>query len=412
MPLHIGEHMLFGLLKDKILVGSLHFYMPDGRYIVVGEGKPAGHLIIHNRLALAKMIINSHLYLGECYMNGDWEPGEGGLMGVIEAVTANLPFIPRQGFMYNFMRATRFIAEVNGAIKARRNVSHHYDVDESVYRAFLDKDMQYSCAYFEHVDMTLEEAQQAKCRHIAKKLLLKPGDWVLDIGCGWGGLALFMAREYGVHVTGLTLSEEQLRVAQQRAKDEKLDSQVEFVLQDYRLHEPAEGAYDAIVSVGMFEHVGRPQYDTFFDKVSALLKPDGRSLIHTIGRTGAPAVGSPWIRKYVFPGGYVPALSEVAETMEKTELVLADLEVLRLHYAETLKEWHRRFMAAREQIAAEQGERFCRMWDYYLQICIAGFVHFDLVVYQLQLAHKNDAVPITRDYLYEVEQRLPVRKAS
>ena len=278
-----------------------------------------------------------------------------------------------------------------------RNVSHHYDLDASLFRAFLDQDMHYSCAYFRSPDQPLEEAQSAKCDHIRRKLCLKPGQKVLDIGSGWGSLGLYLADKEDVQVTGLTLSNEQLAVANKEAVRRGLDNQVQFRLEDYRNH---HGKYDAVVSVGMFEHVGLRNFDGYFTKVAELLSRDGVAMIHTIGHTDRPTATTPWFRRHIFPGGYIPAISEITTAVERSPLVFADIEVWRQHYALTLKEWNRRFQTVRPEFAREKGERFCRIWEFYLLSCQPAFEVSNLVVYQLQLGLNNMSVPTTRDYLY------------
>ena len=278
-----------------------------------------------------------------------------------------------------------------------RNVSHHYDLDASLFRAFLDQDMHYSCAYFRSPDQPLEEAQSAKCDHIRRKLCLKPGQKVLDIGSGWGSLGLYLADKEDVQVTGLTLSNEQLAVANKEAVRRGLDNQVQFRLEDYRNH---HGKYDAVVSVGMFEHVGLRNFDGYFNKVAELLSRDGIAMIHTIGHTDRPTATNPWFRRHIFPGGYIPAISEITTAVERSPLVFADIEVWRQHYALTLKEWNRRFQTVRPEFAREKGERFCRIWEFYLLACQTAFEVSNLVVYQLQLGLNNMSVPTTRDYLY------------
>ncbi len=303
----------------------------------------------------------------------------------------------------------RIARQWNPAPRARANVAHHYDLSARLYDLFLDADRQYSCAYFARPDMSLEEAQLAKKRHIAAKLLLRPGMRVLDIGCGWGGMALTLARDYGVQVTGVTLSEEQLKLARERAAKAGLSDRAEFHLMDYR---DVEGPFDRIVSVGMFEHVGVPHYRAYFAKVQALLAEDGVALIHTIGRSQPPGSTSPWIDRYIFPGGYVPSLSEAMSAVEKAGLVTADIEVWRLHYAETLRHWHDRFVARQDEARALYDARFCRMWRYYL---IASELTFRLnaqVVFQLQLARRQEAVPLTRDYLYPADRRTGLPHAA
>jgi cyclopropane-fatty-acyl-phospholipid synthase len=300
------------------------------------------------------------------------------------------------------LAAQRRLQQLNSRSVSLRNVHHHYDLSEDFYRRFLDADMQYSCAYFARPDMTLEEAQAAKRNHIAAKLLLQSGHSVLDIGCGWGGLGLDLAGRHGAEVTGVTLSREQLAVAQRRAGQAGLQDRARFSLTDYR---DVHGPFDRIVSVGMFEHVGAPQQRDYFHQIGRLLQEDGVALVHTIGRASPPGVTDRWIRKYIFPGGHIPALSEITQAVEQAGLFITDVEVLRLHYAETLKHWRLRFCAQREEIAQLYDERFCRMWEYYLALSEAAFRFNRHVVFQLQLSKRVDAIPITRDYMVEEERR-------
>ena len=293
--------------------------------------------------------------------------------------------------------------ERNARDGARRNVRHHYDLSVDLYRCFLDEDLQYSCGYFEREGASLEEAQAAKKRHIAAKLLVRPGDRVLDIGCGWGGMALSLARGGAATVEGITLSTEQCETATARAAASGLSERARFSLTDYR---DANGPYDRIVSVGMFEHVGRPNYDAFFAKLAELLTDDGVALIHSIGRFDGPNGTDLFTAKYIFPGGYIPALSEVLPSVERAGLWVTDLEILRLHYARTLKCWHDRFQARRAEVAAMYDERFCRMWEFYLAGAEMGFRYGAHMNFQLQLAKRRDSVPITRDYLDPTEARL------
>ena len=295
----------------------------------------------------------------------------------------------------------RRLQQYNPAPVAKRNVAHHYDLSGALYDLFLDNDRQYSCAYFMAPDDSLERAQEQKKRHIAAKLLLKPGNRVLDIGSGWGGLALYLADTGGVEVDGITLSEEQLDVARRRATEADLAERARFHLRDYR---EIDGSYDRIVSVGMFEHVGVTHYSAFFAKLRELLKDDGVALLHTIGRAEGPGTTNRWLTKYIFPGGYNPALSEVMAAIEHAGLYVTDIEVLRLHYAETLKEWRRRFAVNRDRAAELYDERFCRMWEFYLAACEAVFRYAGHVVFQIQIAKQPDAVPITRDYITDYER--------
>lgn len=394
------------LLERLVNKGTLFLHYPNGETQTMGHGEPKAHVHLRDSSVLKRMLVNPELTVGESYMDGDWWPGEGGLLAVFELYFANGADFGTSGWLGLAWRTLEPVLKANNKIRARNNVHHHYDIDPSLFHHFLDADLQYSCAYFETPDLTLEQAQEAKCRHIARKLRLQPGDKVLDIGSGWGGMALFLARNYNVDVTGLTLSDDQFMESNERARKAGLSNQVRYLKEDYRDHGDAhgEGDYDAIVSVGMFEHVGQPQYQTYFNHVSRLLKPDGRSLIHSIGHTGVSARGGQdWIRKYIFPGGHIPSLSEAAVPIEHSALALSDLEIWRLHYAETLRCWNERFQKNRSIFEQHMGERFCRMWEFYLLSCQAGFRWGELVVFHMQLAHRNNTIPITRDYLYQHE---------
>jgi cyclopropane-fatty-acyl-phospholipid synthase len=294
---------------------------------------------------------------------------------------------------------------------ARQHVAHHYDLSRRLFELFLDESMQYSCAYFVKPSIGLAEAQTAKLRHIAAKLLLEPGQRVLDIGCGWGGLAIYLAKTVGVEVVGVTLSKEQHEVAQQRAREAGVEDLVTFKLQDYRLETEH---YDRIVSVGMFEHVGVKHYREFFSSVERLLKPKGVALLHAIGRRDGPGFTNPWLRKYIFPGGYSPALSEVVPFVERTGMWITDIEILRLHYAETLRCWRENFNRHRAEIARIYDERFCRMWEFYLMGSELSFRHDYNMVWQMQLSRSINAVPLTRDYMVDWERqgRKEIRRAS
>jgi cyclopropane-fatty-acyl-phospholipid synthase len=295
----------------------------------------------------------------------------------------------------------RAFQQYNPIGKAQQNVAHHYDLSRDLYELFLDEDLQYSCAYFENGDETLEEAQAKKKRHLAAKLRLQDGQRILDIGCGWGGLALDLARRANVEVLGVTLSEEQHAVAVQRAKAAGLEGRVRFELRDYR---QVTGPFDRIVSVGMFEHVGVARYDEFFGKVFSLLPDDGLAVLHSIGHMSPPSTASPWMRKYIFPGAYSPALSEVFAATERQHLWVSDVEVLRVHYADTLKEWNRRFQKNRARVADIYDERFCRMWEFYLISAETMFRTGAQMVFQMQLARTRDAAALTRDYIFETEE--------
>ncbi|MDR3416446.1 MAG: cyclopropane-fatty-acyl-phospholipid synthase [Nevskia sp.] len=398
----------------KFRQGSLEFRAQDGSAWTLGHSEPRAILRLNDPAALLGMLLNPQLRVPEGYMDGAWEPADGDLLRVLEVAMRMRASAQTGGFARWAGNVLARVGEFNNPLRSRHNVHHHYDLDESFYADFLDRDLHYSCAYFREPGMDLEAAQQAKCAHIAAKLDLKPGARVLDIGCGWGSLALYLARNFDVQVTGITLSEEQHKVAQRRAAERRLGDRVEFRLQDYR---DTRGQYDAIVSVGMFEHVGRPQYPTFFRQVHDLLAPQGTALLHTIGRSTPPAGGNPWIRKHIFPGGYIPSASEIMTAVEPQELILNDLEVWRLHYAETLAEWNRRFQARRAHYAATLGERFCRMWEFYLLVSEAGFRWGDLLVFHAQLTRSRERLPLTRDYLYRGEtppsstvRQLPLRR--
>ena len=383
-------------IRDNIKHGSFKLVHPNGDEQIYGSGQASVVWKITDTRLLSKIVRNPLLNLGETYIDGGWDVEDGKL--------AELLTVLRTNFEDGFVRrgATAAYAAIlqswNNIGASMRNVSHHYDLDASLFRAFLDQDMHYSCAYFRSPDQPLEEAQSAKCDHIRRKLCLKPGQKVLDIGSGWGSLGLYLADKEDVQVTGLTLSEEQLAVANKEAVRRGLDNQVQFRLEDYRNH---HGKYDAVVSVGMFEHVGLRNFDGYFTKVAELLSRDGVAMIHTIGHTDRPTATNPWFRRHIFPGGYIPAISEITSAVERSPLVFADIEVWRQHYALTLKEWNRRFQTVRPEFAREKGERFCRIWEFYLLACQTAFEVSNLVVYQLQLGINNMSVPTTRDYLYD-----------
>lgn len=326
------------------------------------------------------------------------------ILRLLDLVSFNMRWEPgndRRLSMWQQMIASR-LDQWNWERRSKRNVAHHYDLSGRLYDLFLDADRQYSCAYFTDRNNSLEQAQLDKKAHIAAKLDLRPGQRVLDIGCGWGGMALYLNRVAGVDVTGITLSEEQLKVARRRAEEAGVADRVRFELIDYRA---MEGPFDRIVSVGMFEHVGRPYYRAFFNKVRDLLAPDGVALIHTIGRADGPGATDAWTAKYIFPGGYVPALSEVMPAIERAGLWTTDVEILRLHYAYTLEHWYARTRAAHDEIIKLYDERFYRMWLFYLAGCICAFRHDGHVNFQIQLAKRRDTLPLTRDYMAEVEAR-------
>jgi len=401
--------MLFSaLLKTIVKRGSLTVIRQDGSEMEFGDGTGEPVVIrLHDRTVSTEIALNPYLKLGEAFMDGRMTVDKPStIYELLDLLTGNLgrSFAGPAFEVYGALRRMkRRIDQHNPVGKAQKNVAHHYDLDGGIYDLFLDRDKQYSCAYFQRPDMTLEEAQLAKKRHIAAKLGIEPGMRVLDIGCGWGGMALTLAEETGAEVVGVTLSREQLKVAQRRAEEKGLGAQVEFRLQDYR---QIKENFDRIVSVGMFEHVGVGHYREYFDKVTNLLTHDGAALIHTIGRLDGPGSTNPWIAKYIFPGGYIPALSEMAGVVERTGLFMTDIEILRLHYAETLREWRRRFLERRETAARIYDERFCRMWEFYLAGSETSFRNEGMVVFQMQLAKKIDVLPLTRDYMLEEERKL------
>ncbi len=395
------EKLLCQFLSAMMVTDRLSLTMPDGTVRDFGPDTGQSiHLAIKDEATLRALVLNPDLGMGEGYMNGTISPQNCTMDDVMATLVRNRQAGHMPGWMQAANRARfhmrRFIQH-NAPKRARQNVAHHYDLSDDLYRLFLDEDMQYSCAYFADPEMTLEQAQAAKKAHIAAKLRLEPGMRVLDIGCGWGGMAMTLARDYGCEVMGITLSENQLATAEQRVEAAGLGDKVRFNLQDYR---HTTGTYDRIVSVGMLEHVGVPNFNTYFSKVSDLLDPDGVALIHTIGRSGPPMAHSSWINKYIFPGGYVPSLSELAGPMEKSGLWQCDIEVWRLHYATTIRHWRERFNANLDTIRITYDERFVRMFQYYLTVCIMAFEHQMQGVYHFQLAHKRDAVPLTRAYLH------------
>ena len=360
---------------------------------------PAVTVRLNSAILPLKLLARPSLALGEAYMDGSLTIEEGSVGDLLAVLTSGLDALdkmPIERLRAPLARiATRLTA--NRRARASRNAIHHYDLSNDFYALFLDDDWQYSCAYFCDDCNSLEHAQAAKRSHISCKLMLKDGMQVLDIGCGWGGLALHLATDERARVTGISLSEEQLELARRRAEDAGLSGNASFENRDYR---DLEGEFDRIVSVGMFEHVGLASYSTFFRSIEKHLAPDGVALVHSIGRMAPPGGMDPWINKYIFPGGYVPSLSETLSAVERTGLWVADIEILRLHYADTLRHWNDRFQARRAQARDLFDERFCRMWEYYLAACEMMFRNGDLMVFQLQLTRKRDAVPLTRDYLY------------
>ena len=369
-------------------------------------GTPKAHIKFTTAAAARKVALDPDFFVGECYMDGTLVMVEGAIRDFLALALENIG-ISRRHPLHKLIDRTRMVFrrlhQHNPVGKAKQNVARHYDLSGSIYDLFLDRDRQYSCAYFENETSTLEDAQLAKKRHLAAKLNIKPGMKVLDIGSGWGGLGLYLAEICGAEVTGVTLSEEQHKLSNERANQRGLKSHVQFLLKDYR---HLEGPYDRIVSVGMFEHVGIGHYPEFFAKCASLLKEDGAAVLHSINRSDGPGVTSAWIKKYIFPGGYIPALSEVIPHLEREGLYITDIEILRLHYARTLQEWGHRFARNRVQAANIYDERFCRMWEFYLAGSECAFRYSGMNNFQIQFGKMQSVVPITRRYIEEEEQRL------
>jgi cyclopropane-fatty-acyl-phospholipid synthase len=400
------DWLLRVLIARLIRRGSLRLTTARGTALTFGDG--TGPLIAARFTTLAAelgVLLEPELKLGEAYMNGTFVMEQGSI--------ADLLGLAMDGGDFHALRwwhpseavrlVWRRLKQLNLRGRAQRNVAHHYDLDEQLYALFLDADRQYSCAYFESATATLDDAQLAKKRHLAAKLRLAPGARVLDIGCGWGGLALYLAEHAGAKVTGITLSKEQHALARVRAEEKELGGQIEFRLQDYR---DVNETFDRIVSVGMFEHVGVNFYDRYFRACAQALGDDGVMVLHSIGRSEGPGITNPWIAKYIFPGGYIPALSEVLPAVERAGLLVTDIEILRMHYAHTLHAWRERFLAHRETVEKLYDGRFVRMWDFYLAASEMAFAKQNMMVMQLQLTKRQGTVPITRDYIAAEETRL------
>jgi len=398
--------VLFAVLLRKVIhQGRLSVIDANGRRHDFGQPVPEFPSVtikLHKRSLHWQLAFNPRLIIGEAYMDGTLTVEEGGtIYDFLDLVASNIGRTPVDWVdrvMTGWRLASRRLAQANPIGQSKQNVAHHYDLSDQLYEMFLDPRRQYSCAYFARPDMTLEEAQLAKLNHIAGKLQIQPGQTVLDIGCGWGGMAMHLAENCKARVTGITLSEEQHTYAVKKAEERGLSDRVKFHLRDYR-DEP--GIYDRIVSVGMFEHVGVPNYDTFFKCVRDRLTDDGVALIHTIVQMNPPRPTNPWLAKYIFPGGYCPAPSEVVGSIERSMLWADDMECLRLHYAETVRKWREAFMASWDEAKELYDERFCRMWEFYLAGSEMGFRRDGHMVIQFQLSKEQTAVPLTRDYLYQ-----------
>ena len=404
------------VLKRLVTRGRLTVIYHDGRSVTVGQADPAlpalALRMLDSRVPM-DIIRDPRLGMAEAYIDGRVAIEGGGIIELVSLIRANNAWengrsISAGGAIRRGVKTVRrALWKANHRARAKANVAHHYDLSGALYALFLDRDRQYSCAYYGDADnkagIGLEQAQEDKKAHIAAKLHLKPGMKVLDIGCGWGGMALYLHRTCGVDVTGITLSEEQLTVARERAAEAGVADHVRFELIDYR---DVQGTFDRIVSVGMFEHVGTAHYRAFFDKCRDLLTSDGVMLVHTIGRIAGPGITDAFTEKYIFPGGYIPALSEMLHGSEGTRLMVTDVEVLRLHYGLTIREWYRRTMAHRTEIVALYDERFFRLWTFYLAGAATVFEHGGMVNYQVQYARDRRALPITRDYMIEAEQAM------
>jgi cyclopropane-fatty-acyl-phospholipid synthase len=399
------DRLLRYFLSQFIRRGAMTFTTASGTRFSCGDG--TGERVFARFLttdAERRVLLNPELALGEVYMEGTFVV-ENGLIADALAILMDQPeIVPRWARLQWWLRyLVRHLRQFNPRSRSKDNVERHYDLDGRLYSLFLDADKQYSCAYFETPDATLDDAQLAKTRHLAAKLLIGRGDRVLDIGSGWGGLSLYLAEMTGAEVTGVTLSSEQLQVSNARAAEKNLSRSAKFFLEDYR---DVTGPFDRIVSVGMFEHVGVDFYETYFGRCAELLTDDGVMMLHSIGRSEGPDATNPWITKYIFPGGYIPALSEVIPAIERSGLLACDIEILRLHYAETLKAWRERFMARREDAVQLYDERFARMWEFYLACSEMSFRKQNMMNFQIQLTKRQGVVPMTRDYIPREEVKL------
>ena len=399
--------MLFSVLRKVPLKGKLDIIDSNGKthsfgtFIDLTSDNLYSKIRFTNKSIQRKLFMNPGLYLGEGYMDGEIIIEEGTIEDFINIITSCYEdFISRNlivNFYQSILNFLKPLHQINKIIKSKKNIEHHYDLNEKLYRLFLDRDMQYSCGYFHNENINLDQAQSDKKKHIINKLNIKSDMNVLDIGCGWGGLSLQIAKDTGAKVKGITLSKNQLATAQKRSQEEGLNEKVHFALQDYRLE---NNKYDRIVSVGMFEHVGINYYPAFFSKTYELLKETGVFLLHTIGQTTKPTPTGPWIRKYIFPGGYIPSMSEILKTCEQLSINITDIEVLRLHYAHTLNHWYKNTLAHKNQIIQMFDERFFRMWEFYLLISKYSFINMGNVVFQIQISKNINNLPLTRNYIY------------
>ena len=403
--------LLDKMLRRLVRQGELHLIDHDGRRYQYGTTQPGSLPVVvrlTNRRAAGHIARHPRVGAGEAYMDGSLVVDQGDIRDLILLINANAPFetedfLEPTGVRRLFDVIAGRLDQINWKTRSKRNAEHTYNLTRRLYELFLDADRQYTCAYYRDPSDSLEQAQLDKKAHLAAKMNLKPGMKVLDIGCGWGGLALYLNRTYDVDVTGIALAPDQIAFCNERAVEAGVADRVRFSLTDYR---DVEGPFDRIVNVGLIEHLGVPHYPGFFAKARELLTPDGIMVSHCCGRMGPPGVTDQWTRKYIFPGGYIPALSELVTEAEKHQLIVADVEALRYHYAHTLEEWYRRTNAAEAEIVALYDERFFRMWQFYLAGAEAAFRHGGLVNWQVQFLRRRDAVPMTRDYMFEEERRL------
>ncbi len=397
----LEKFVQYGQMTVIDAAGKRHVFGPGG------DDVPKATLRLHDKKLYRTLFLNPELKAGEAYMDGTLTFEDGStirdLLGIFAHNRTTLRRLPMQKALKKWLKKIRRFHQRNQTDASRKNVQHHYDLSNDFYRLFLDEDLQYSCGYWPRDGMSLEEAQIAKKAHIAAKLNLKPDMKVLDIGCGWGGMAIFIAQNFNCEVVGVTLSDEQHAMARARVKKAGLEDKIDIRIQDYR---HVDETFDAVVSVGMFEHVGIAHYLEYFSKIRDLLTDDGAALIHSIGRKGGPGTTGAWIRKYIFPGGYSPALSETFAEIEKAGLWVTDCEIWRLHYAETLKEWEKRFQANRDKVADMFDERFCRMWEFYLIVSEYSFRHGKHMNFQIQLSKTVNALPLSRDYMIEAERKI------
>lgn len=393
--------MFIEFLQKTIKYGKIEIIDYDKNRYVLGSSGEFCVIRLHKKNIIKKIFINPELYVGEAYVDGDLTIEEGSLEIFINIMTKNYKNFDKIFFhkiRKIFKKMFSFLNKKNLISTSIKNVAHHYDINEEIYKLFLDKDMQYSCAYFHNDNISLDQAQIDKKHHLIKKMNIdKKNMRILDIGSGWGGMALQIAKDTGAYVKGITLSKKQLETSRKRAKQNNLSSLVNFELEDYR---NINEKFDRIISIGMFEHVGIKQYDVFFKKIKDILTDDGVMVLHSIGQKYKPEETNPWIKKYIFPGGYIPSLSEIFSVAEKEGLWVNDLEILRLHYASTLKHWHKNFYNNREKISQILSEKFCRMWEFYLLLSEYSFRNMGNFVFQMQISKNLGSLPFTRNYIY------------